>query len=349
MIRSPVKLDVPASLKLNQTKVSPEDVDQTISEVIKGKVDISIRDSSTSTVSQQKKPSLSSQLVWESNGPTTTRTYVSSLDSKQQLSSYNPNISTLNRQNVVEFSQQVIRPNFTEQNQMNTLSQPPPATKTKKKSNRLNGTNKSESKRIYKPTINLRQQTTLSSSHQDISHTTTSPITSTSHIINKQMSWPDTPISLSSTGSVVIAPIENPNQHLTNESLTMQDMDHDGMMLNYSGFQNEHVQIIYQNDRPAFELDDIFSSKIDDPFVSSTPPPLPSASITDEISNSTSAKKSSSTLITSINNSADIYEDFLPSDPQNNHSLQQQYYSQTDQYFNPNLQPQVRLLFDVQS
>jgi hypothetical protein len=361
MVRSPVKLDISASQNINQIKMSPDAImEQTICEVAKGKGDISVGKSSTAP--QQQKPSLTSQIVWESNGSTpTTRTCSSPSHHKQQLSTYDSTTSTLSRQNVVAATQQVICSNLSEQSQMGTLSQQP-TTKNNKNKNRSKSTNNSESKRTKKSIINTQRQTTISSSHQDISPTITSHVTSTS---NKRMSWSDTPISSSSSsGDVTIPYVENSKQHLTNDALQMPDIDN----LNYSVFDDEQIQTIYpNNDHHQIELDDIFSSKIDDPFTSSTPPPLSSLSMSESLLNQVSAEKSSSTSITSLPNPLDVYENYFPSssstweenqvtssvltppDAQNNQLPQRQYYSQTNTFTNSNLPSQVRLLFRVQS
>jgi len=378
MVRSPVELDISESPYLNQTKLSPEAVvDQTITEVIKGKGDIPIRKPSTPTTPQKyKRPPLSAQLVWESNGPTpTTRTFCLPLHQEQQLSTtYDSNNSTLSLQNFADITE-VIRPNSTEQNQMNTVSQQP-ATKNTKKRNRLRPTNNTASKR----TANIQQQqeqAQISSSHQDISQTRTSPVTSTSNVINQRMSWLDTPISSSSSsssGSATNAHNVNQNQHLPNDSLEIPDIDRDNDMLNCSDF-NDNIHIIYRDVGHEIELDDLFSQKLDRPFVSSTPPPMSSPPMSTSITNQTmkppSTEKSSNTLLASITHSDDIFDNYFltgtsyssisfeenqvtssvltPPDPQNNHVPQQQYYSPTNTYTDSNLETQVRLLFDVQS
>ncbi len=377
MVRSPVKLEISGSQHLNQVKLSPEAaMDQTISDVIKGKGDISIGNSLKSTAPQKhQRPSLSTQLVRESIGPTpTTRTICVPLHQEQQLSTtYDSNISTLSRPNVVDITQQVIRPNSTEENKINTLTKQP-AKKNNKKRNQLKSMNNTVSKRTYKSTVNIQQQqqqTIMSSSHQDISQTRTSPVTSTSNIITKQNSWSDTPISSSSSESVTNAHNVNPNRRSTNDSLQTPDIDQDSDLLDFDA----DMTIIYRNDGSGIELNELFSQKIDEPFVSLTPPPIPSITMLTSIRNSImkqpSGEKLSNTLLTSTANPADIFDTYFlsdtlyssvaceenqvtssvetPPDPQNNHLPQQQHYSSTNLYTDSNRESQVRLLFDVQS
>ena len=138
---------------------------------------------------------------------------------------------------------------------------------------------------------------------------------------------------------------------------------------------NDIREHILESDRYyAFELDDVFSSKTDEHFNSSTPPPPPLSSmststmIPGQSLTSLSGEKSSTTSVTKP---SDVYEDFFsnhilsssstwqedqvtssvltPPDIQNTPVPQQQYNSQTFDYIDSDPQPQVRLLFDVQS
>jgi hypothetical protein len=337
-VRSPVKIDIPGSENLNQPKRSPEEmVDETICEVVEGKGNISLLNSSTSTTSPQRKSSVSTPHSWESNGPTTTtRRYSSPVHQIQQSLTYDSNISTLNRPSFGEMIQQVIRPNFTEQSPMNTLT----AMNNNKKRNGSKSMNNSGPKRAYKPTIKRKQQTTITTS-----------VTST------PSSWRDIPIG-------------NSNQHLITDSLQIQDINQNGTMMNYSVINNGQIHIIHPNYDHQIELDDIFSPAIDE-FPSSTPPhPLSSVSISSQLLDSESAAQSSNTFILSLTNPNDVYDDYFPHalpssstweenqvtssvltppDAQNNQLLQQQYYSPNDPSLNTNLQSQVRVLSDVQS
>ena len=87
MIRSPVQLDIPISQNSTPTHISIAEVEQTISDVIEGKGIISINDESKSILSKQnRKQSLSSQLVFEQNeSKITTKTNSSSLDEKTNV------------------------------------------------------------------------------------------------------------------------------------------------------------------------------------------------------------------------------------------------------------------------
>jgi hypothetical protein len=336
-----VKIDIPGSENLNQPKRSPEEmVDETICEVVEGKVNISLHNPSTSITSPQRKFSVSTPHSWESNGPTTTTTtrrYSSPVHQIQQSLTYDSNISTLNRPNFGEMTQQVIRPNFTEQSPMNILT----AMNNNKKRNGSKSTNNSGTKRAHKPTIKRKQQTTITTS-----------VTST------PSSWRDIPIG-------------NSNPHLITDSLQIQDINQNGAMMNYSVINSGQIHIIHPNYDHQIELDDIFSPAIDE-FPSSTPPhPLSSVSITSQLLDSDSAAQSSNTFILSLTNSNDVYDDYFPlpnlpssstweenqvtssvltpPDAQNNQLLQQQYYSPNDPSLNTNLQSQVRVLSDVQS
>jgi len=132
-------------------------------------------------------------------------------------------------------------------------------------------------------------------------------------------------------------------------------------------------QIICPERFYAFELDDVYPSKTEERFNASTPPPLLpsisiSASVPGQLLTPVSAGKSSTISVT---NPDDVYEDFFsshilsssstsqenqvtssvltPPDFQNNLVPQHQYHSQTFEFNDSDLQPQVRLLFDIQS
>ncbi|CAF5154897.1 unnamed protein product, partial [Rotaria magnacalcarata] len=78
-----IKLVSPFSI---QTTVSNADIDQTIDDVINGKGDIRLDDSSPTQTKreQQQQQQPSSRLVWVQNGTVTTKTWLSPLYQKQQ-------------------------------------------------------------------------------------------------------------------------------------------------------------------------------------------------------------------------------------------------------------------------
>ena len=110
--------------------MSNSEIDQTIDDVVNGKGEITVNDSSqTKTKLQPQQPSTTSQLVWVQNGTVTTKTWLSPLYQKQQVqqqSVYDPIGSNLTHQDVVNIAQQVVFPTNTEQNQINTVLPPPP-------------------------------------------------------------------------------------------------------------------------------------------------------------------------------------------------------------------------------
>lgn len=320
MVRSPVKLDTTVSEQLNSTIYDiPEVVDQTITEVASGKVRISIGNSSKSAASQQKQPT----------SPTTTRAHLSPLHQKQQPSTFDANSSPLLiHSNVVEIPSQVIHSNLSDQTKTTTItikSQP----KTKRK--------QTEPKRPKKSTSNKKQTITLSD-------------TSSTNVNNEHISWVDTSRTLPE--SIADVSTENANQDLINSSLSLINTGHnDGSMLNYTPFTDQFHMI--DSNRDYYDL---FPSKLDDPFSSSTPL-LPSLDITEPMLNSTSIDKSSCDITTSLSN--EVYQDYFPiscdinqsatSDLPNNLLSNQQYYSSTNTFIDTIPQTQVRLLSDVQS
>lgn len=340
MVRSPVKLDISSPPNPIQTKDISDPVDETITEVIGGKGDISLSSSSKSTASQQQKQQpISPQMVWTSSGPLpTTRTYLSPLHQKQQPSTDDSVISPLNRQNVMETTSPVIRLNFPEQNQTNILTQQQPKAKTASKRRRPNSKPK-------QPTNNSPQLNTTSSS------------ASTPTLLDNRMAWPDTPRSLPSCGSLTTVPTDNTNQHLIINSLSLTDIDHSDAMLHYSVFNYEPIDIYSSHEQNETAFDDIFPST----------PLLSTMSITESMLQS--AERLPNNLPTSLPNMD--YDEFFreptpsssstleenqsrlfvstPPNVSNNSLPEQQYYSQTNTLFDTNPQSQVRLLSYVQS
>jgi hypothetical protein len=389
-----IKIVSPFSI---QTTVSNSEIDQTIDDVINGKGDISINEPPPlQTKPQPQQPS--SQLVWVQNGTVTTKTWLSPLYQKQphpqqqQQSVYDPAGSNLTHQDVVNIAQQVVFPTNREQNQINTVLQTPTMNNSKKKTrSKPINTTPLKRNRNRKPPLKRPQSRTTTSSQQEILRKPplTSPITPIHNLINKPITWsniPTTSSSSSSSGSVTTTtntPILNSNQHLSsfdkNDSWQSQCVENVDSMLDEFHLVSIDEQRINSNNHFDFDLSiDGFSSKTNDRFGSSTPPPpltidnqRYTLSSTDKLIN---PSITNSRLVTS---DIDVYDHFLnpysssiwqenqvtssvstPPDfhinhfPPHHQPNQQQYYSsQTpDEHFDSyNSQSQGRLLFDVQS
>jgi hypothetical protein len=358
MIRSPVKLDFSVPQNSTPSSISTADIDQTIADVAKGKGAIILGNKAIVTGSQQKQSS-SPTLVWEQNGPVTTKTYLSPLHQKQQqqVPLYDSNVSTLPHQNVVNITQQIVRPPIMEQNGMDTLVQQQATNKSKKRI-QPKLSNDTGPKRSRKTKINTSQSTIKST------------VTSASTLINKPLSSSGLSISSSSSSGCVTTTDtskENLNSDFANNAWQTPN-------LNDNNAPNDiREQVICPGRFYAFDLDDVYSSKTEERFNASTPPPLlPSISISASIPGQllTPASSGKSSTI-SVTNPDDVYEDFFsshilsssstsqenqvtssvltPPDFQNNLVPQQQYHSQTFEFDDSDLQPQVRLLFDIQS
>jgi hypothetical protein len=347
-IRSPVELlNIRTPENTNQTKNTLEVVDETITEVLQGKGSIPTHKSSTPSVPPQKtKQPLSSQIVWESNGPVTTKTYVSPLHQEQQSSISNSNTSTSNGEIITHITGQGVFPSITEQSQMNNT----------KKRVRSKPTSNQKPKRTTKSKINVSQ-------------IKTSPGTPKSNIGGKPASWSDALVSSSSVDSAKMTSIGLSDHYPINDSLEMPEIDHDIFKDPMSN--TEGIQIIPTNDQHhGIDIDYLFSPKNEKNFNSSTPPSslvlMPST--TNQLLNELSLENSSDTSNVLETNATDIYEELLAafseptreenpvtstvtnsSDLHNNYPPEQQSYSQNDLYFETNLQTQVRLLSDVQS
>jgi hypothetical protein len=382
-----IKLVSPFSI---QTTVTNSEIDQTIDDVVNGKGEILINDSSQiQTKLQPQQPS--SQLVWVQNGTVTTKTWLSPLYQKQQVqqqqqqSVYDPIGSSLTHQDVVNIAQQVVFPTNTEQNQINTVL-PPPSTNSKKKS-RSKPRNNTPLKRNRKPPLNRSQSRTSISSQQEtlVKLNVTSPITPIHNLINKPITW-STNLPTPSSGSVTTTntPLLNSNHHLPsmdkNDSWQSQCIENVDSMLDE--FHLASIDEQRNNSTNHFDFDlsiDGFSSKTNDRFGSSTPPP-PLTMDNQRYTLSTTDKLLNSSIPNSrlVTGDVDVYDHFLnpysssiwqenqvtssvstPPDFQLNHfplqqqqHAHQQYYPSqtTDEHFDSfNSQSQVRLLFDVQS
>jgi len=393
-----IKIVSPFSI---QTTVTNSEIDQTIDDVINGKGNISINDlpsSQTKTQQQQQQQQQqqhpSSQLVWVQNGTVTTKTWLSPLYQKQQQQQqqqqpvYDPIGSSLTHQDVVNIAQQVVFPANTEQNQINTVLQPPTKNNSKKK-NRSKSINNTPAKRSRKSSLNKLQSGTNTSSQQEIigKPTVTSPITPIHNLINKPITWSNIP-TLSSSGSVTTTsnhPILNSNQHLSsfdkNDSWQSQCVENVDSMLDEFHLVSIDEQRINSNNHFDFDLSiDSFPSKTNDRFGSSTPPPpLPLTTDNQRYALSSTDKLLNPSITNSrlVTGDVDVYDHFLnpyssaiwqenqvtssvstPPDfqinyfPMQHQQGQQQYYSSqiNDEHIDSyNSQSQVRLLFDVQS
>lgn len=327
-----------------QTTVSNSDIDQTIDDVINGKVDIPINHHSpppTPLTKLQPPRQPSSQLVWVQNGTVTTKTWLSPLYQKQQQtqqqqqqqqhqSVYDPIGSTLTHQDVVNIAQQVVFPTNTESNQGNTIL-PPASSQTvatpnpsnSKKRNRSKATTNPPLKRIRnrKPAPNRTQARPNSSSSQIETQgrsNVTSPITPIHNLINKPLPWSNLPTPSSGSTTTTNTPILNSHPLLSsfdkNDSWQSQCVENVDSMLDEFQLVSIDQQRNYSTNHFDFDLSiDGFPSKTNERFTSSTPPPLLtldntrySLTNTDKLSNSSSI--SNSRLVTG---DVDVYDHFL--------------------------------------
>ncbi|CAF1300719.1 unnamed protein product [Rotaria sp. Silwood1] len=349
----------------------------------KGKISLNNKSISPSVKQQQKKQPLSAQLVWESTVPVTTKATQPPLNQEQQQQqqklTYESNTLTLNRPNVLNITPSKTHSPSTGQSNINKLLQQKTGTDNSKKRDRSKSTSSIKSKRPSASNINMPHPTATSSSSQDMQRTTptTPPITSQPNLVNTLISWSNASTTSSSPGRVTttttattsIASNENLNHNLTNNSWQTLNIENNDALNDYYGSHDEQRQMPYTKNHHDIEIDDEFLAQAHEHFNSSTPPPpLQSAStgIISEILTPTSIDKSLSISAASVINADDVYENFFqsytpsclsisqenqvtssvltPPDFQSNHLQQQQYYSQVDEYFESQLQSQVRML-----
>ena len=365
-----IKLVSPFSL---QTTVSNSEIDQTIDDVVNGKGEITINDSSQAQTKLQPPQQPSSQLVWVQNGTVTTKTWLSPLYQKQQVqqqSVYDPIGSNLTHQDVVNIAQQVVFPTNTEQNHINTVLPPSaPAPTSTNNNNNNNSKKKSRSKATTNPPLKRNRNRKLSQSRVQSElvnkPNVTSPITPIHNLINKPISWTNLPTP--SSGSLIAATTNtsllNSNQHLPsmdkNDSWQSQCIENVDSMLDE--FHLASIDEQRNNSTTNFDFDlsiDGFPSKTNDRFGSSTPPP-PLTMDNQRYTLSTTDKLLNSSIPNSrlVTGDVDVYDHFLnpysssiwqenqvtssvstPPDFQLNHyplQQQQQYYSPqtTDEHF----------------
>ena len=377
MVESPT-IELVSSLPVQET-VSNSEIDQTIDDVINGKGDIRVDDLSHSQSRQQQRQP-SSQLVWVQSGVVTTKTWLSPLCQKQQLqqSTYESIGSSLTHQDVVNIAQQVVFPTNTEQNQKLAGLQPQIESNTKKR-NRSKSTNNTTPKRSRnaKITPNRPHSAAIASSQQEVTGTPTisPPITPTLNLINKLTPWSNIPASGSMITTKNTSTL-NSDQYLLsfdkNDSWQTPCNENVDGVLDQFNLVSIDEQEVNSNHHFDFDLStDAFSSKTNEQFCSSTPPPPLTTdnqrfnlSSTDKLINSA---VNNPRLVT---NNVDVYEHFLnphsssiwqenqvtssvstPPDSQTNNfsiqSQQQQYYSpqiHDEHFISSNLQSQVNLL-----
>ncbi|CAF1403895.1 unnamed protein product [Adineta steineri] len=305
-VRSPVQLDLLTGQNTVQPSVSTDAIVRTINDVVDGKVAITDNKNTSASTGlqqqqqQQTKPSpFEPKCVWEQNGPVKTKTYLSPLDQKQHLPSYDSNVSTLTNQNVRNITSQIVRSPTLEENGSNTLVQQQ-VTNTTKKRNRPKPTNNQASKRVCKTTINTTQSTIIST------------VTSTSTVIEQPIL--STPTSISSERiTTPHAPNENINSNLSNDLWsTVVDMGQINTLRNSSGTGNASEQILVSDRVYDFEFDE-FPSKPNERFNSSTPPlALMSISDPNVLLTSPITEKSSIASIASVPSPDDVYANFFP-------------------------------------
>jgi hypothetical protein len=344
----------------------------------------------------QQQPS--SQLVWVQNGTVTTKTWLSPLYQKQQQqqqqqhqqqSDYDSIGSNLTHQDVVNIAQQVVFPTHNEHNQINAVLQPPLTTNSKKRNRSKSTTNVTlKRNRNRKPILNRPLSAATISSQQEIigKSATTSPITPILNLINKPISWSNNPMPSGFVTTTTNPSILNSNQHLLsfdkNNSWQTHCVENVDSMLDEFQLVSIDEQRINSNHPLDFDLStDGFSSKTNDQFGSSTPPPPLRPNDNQRFALSTTDKLINPSITNSrlITGDVDVYEHFLnpysssiwqenqvtssvstPPDFQiNAFPMQQQQQQQQQQYYSPptndehfdsyNLQSQGRLLFDVQS
>ena len=285
-------------------------------------------------------PQPSSQLVWVQNGTVTTKTWLSPLYQKQQSqttivppttqSTYDPLESTLTHQDVVNIAQQVVFPTNTEQNQLDSILQ---TTNNSKKKTRSKSIHNTPLKRNRKPSLNNRSQSKStitpppppppSSSQLDLSTnpvpipTNQPPITPIHNLINKPNLWPNTTNSTPPLGSVTTT---NPSQLSSfdkNDSWQSQCIENVDSVLDEFHLVSIDEQRMNSTNHFDFDLSiDGFSSKTNDRFTSSTPPP-PLTLDHQRYSLLTNDKHHQTNSTTLMNNSRlttgdlDVYDHFL--------------------------------------
>ncbi|UJR26590.1 hypothetical protein I4U23_007910 [Adineta vaga] len=303
-VRSPVSLGDGLSENSVQKLLNNAAIDQTIIDVSKGEGVISLDDRSMQTNSLKQNPSLSPKLVWEQNGPVTTKTYLSPLESKQSVFSYDSNFSSISHQTLTNITPQNIRPPAMNHNGMQMFVELQAAPKTKKRI-RTKLMNETGTKRNRKTNVQKFQ-----------SPKTSPTVTSTSTFISKSIS----PSNMShSTESILTTnvSIDNLNQHSSNDvQQTTVDIEFGNTLSNIFTPARTSEQTIYLGRTYDFDLDEDYSSKNDEHFNPSTPPPPP-LSATQVLSPSIPIVQSSPPLMSlatekSFTTSSDaVYKNFL--------------------------------------
>lgn len=383
MIRSPVRLDFPVRPNPIPAPPGTPEIEQIISDVARGIGNIISNDTSISTGEQQQQ--LLPRPASNTNGSVVTTPHLTPIRRKPQPPSYSPNTQTLLNQNFVTITRELVPPSI-HQSTVDTLLQQQ-ASDNNNKRNRSDSKKPTISKRPRKTPVNRPRLTTTTTSSpytkvlQTISMS--SSITPASNSRNKPHSWTDINISSSLNCVSTTAPLPHidtlSSHRLTDDLWHTFDGDHHDPMSN--GFLSNNEQ--GPMDFPSvydFDLDELFSSKTDDRFNSSTPPlpppVLPPALIPMPIISQTltpaSAEKSSTTSTALVTASDEIYQEFLshshmyssastwqenqvsstvltPPDPPNNNLPQQPHHSQIHECFDSDSQSQVRLLYESQS
>lgn len=357
-----------------QRTISNADIDQTIDDVIHGKGTINLEEQPIPITNQP-----SSQLVWVQSGAVTTKTWLSPLYQKQNVTTnYESSSATLTHQDVVNIAQQVVCPAETEQTLLTTVVLPPSITTSNnnnnnKRRNRSKSTSNTQNKRnrqvktaqLTRPHSNSTTTTTITTARTSTieekldnieDHTdNTSSITPTLNLIGK-------PIIMNTNVSSVDSVEKNDlwqGQHPENVDLMLD------------GF--EFVSI--DEDRNSMNNNFDFDLNID--RFSSMTPPAP-VSLDHQRYSQASVDKYSHCF---TGGDTDVYEHFLnpmpisssssiwqenqvtssvstPPDfqvspfsaqPVPSQTLNQQYYSSRTEENHDHLCSQVRLLFDVQS
>ncbi|CAF1631371.1 unnamed protein product [Rotaria magnacalcarata] len=341
-VRSPVELDIIMSDNFMKTEIGSPEINQTISDVIKGKGHITLyrKSKSSGLKPQTKKQPLLSQLVWEHNAPVTTTTYLqTSNEQGQELEqlTHDSNTSTLNVSNAHSRTPPLNPSLDSGQTTLHTLSPQEKSKNNNKKRDRSSSITIKNSRRVSITNINAPQSiaTAASSSPLDISRgTTTSPITPQSNLVNTLISWQtnsSAPSSSSSspnecltakTTTTTVASARNANQNLANDSWPSLNINHDTTPSDciFPGDEQQHRNVALVKTHDLADIIEFLMRPNDNEnFNASTPPPPSSSlitistSITSEILTPTSIDRSANTLEQSVLNRDDIYENFFPS------------------------------------
>lgn len=381
-VRSPVKLDISMSESLMATAIGSPEIDQVITEVIKGKGLISAtkRSKSSDKKSKFKKKPLLSQLVWEQNGPETDcRTSLSLNQEDQDKVDTDSNANILDQSNIqTTTTLSNSSTTISGQNTVDILSEHN-STDNSKNHDQSVSNNIVKSNQTHVGTIKTPPSAKGSVSPLDISRTpTTSPTNSQSNSVNKLISCTNVPASSSSPKYSPTITTQNmysgsSNEIFSNDSWHLDNSHHNCNLLESFTPQHEPQHLA---DR-EFHVAAIVKYLKDDNenFDPSTPEPppslLPSVQTPLNIDLPTTETMDKSSFVREDPpNHDEIYENFLPpfdsssdsqtqenevissiptvNSPQADSLFQEDCHMEFDKIINTNTQSKVRVLSNVQ-